>query len=201
MVSGKRFFLSGFFSCKLQKGVPQRIVGRGSCNHHRLLSHRMDEFHSPGMEVDASVGIGTRESVLKVPFDVDANFCQLRPDLVVTSGQQLNLQQVVVVGTGQGPVVQEGVFGVESPEGMGVGFVFIGTAGDPVFQGSGRWFRVVVDHCPIDFADLLLLWNILLKRARVLEVRAISTMPLVGRSIRWGSPRKTSPGLWYFSLR
>jgi hypothetical protein len=42
--------------------------------------------------------------------------------------------------------------------------------------------------------------NILFKRSSAFEVLAKMMTPLVGLSNRWTTPRKTSPGLLYFSL-
>ena len=48
------------------------------------------------MQANAAVGIGTVGPVLEIPFDGTANLGQLDTYLMVSSGLQVDLQQVII---------------------------------------------------------------------------------------------------------
>ena len=57
----------------------------------------MDKGDGAGMQADAAVGIGAVGPVLEIPFDGTANLGQLDAYLVVSSGLQADLQQVIIL--------------------------------------------------------------------------------------------------------
>ena len=117
----------------------------------------MDEFDGTGMQVDAAIGIRPWEPILQVALDVQPDLCQLRPDLVVPSRVQLNLQQEKAVALRDGLIRQRGIFRPFHLLVVGIRLVHVATAGDVVLQGALRWYRSLVDHRPVNLPDLVLL--------------------------------------------
>ncbi len=62
---------------------------------------------------------------------------------------------MVIVRTGNGPVIHQGMFGIESLEIVSIGFVFIDTPGNPVLEGAFRGNRLTVNHRPVRFFYLI----------------------------------------------
>ncbi len=73
-------------------------VKRHSCrDRNSFLAHWMHKCQSAGMKMDAAIFVRPRRPVLQISFDGQANSRQLGPDLVMSPGFQLNLQQMVVI--------------------------------------------------------------------------------------------------------
>ena len=77
--------------------LPQVVLLRyGGRDVQELFAYRMNESDAAGMQRDAAVAVRARGAVLQVAADRAADLRQLRPDLVVATGQQLDFEQVVM---------------------------------------------------------------------------------------------------------
>ncbi len=76
---------------------PQVVARRhGSRDRERLATHRVLELHAARVERDAAAGLRAPGAVFQVAADRAADLRQLRPDLVVASREQLDLDERVV---------------------------------------------------------------------------------------------------------
>ena len=62
---------------------------RGGFNHMDFLAaYRMHKRHLSGVQADPSIRVGSRESVLQIPFDVNVACGKLSSDLMVSTGKK-----------------------------------------------------------------------------------------------------------------
>lgn len=73
---------------------------------NRCPAYRMGEHDFVGMQTDAAVGIGAREAVLEVSLDMHPAGGKLGPDLVVSSGQQVDVIELISLRLPYLPVLQ-----------------------------------------------------------------------------------------------
>ena len=118
----------------LRECLPERVVGNGGFDGDGLLGDGVDELHTTGHQRDAAIGVGTWGSVLKVTLDGTTHRCQLTTDLMVTACHKMDFKECVVVGVGEGTVFQDGFLGVWLLRWIGVGFVLLFVADEPVLQ-------------------------------------------------------------------
>ena len=66
----------------------------------------MNEAYVPGVKANAAVRIGTGRPVFEVTFDRAAQMAQLAAYLMVTAGEQLHFQKMVLVSASDVLVIQ-----------------------------------------------------------------------------------------------
>ena len=137
-----------FLRHHLLKQTPFR---HGSSDSHRLLFDRMDEGDLSCVQADAAVRIGTTSAILQVAFDRTAYSRQLATDLMMTTGEEFNLKECVVVAGCQCAVVENGEFGIFRARLGYVGFVLRLVADEPVLQMSFGLLGRTLHNSPIYF--------------------------------------------------
>lgn len=83
--------------CSIGKGGPKcfpyRVAGRQwRFQLHPLARYGMIESQSPGMQVNGSVAIAAPGAVFHITFDRTTYSGQLRPNLMVAAGDELDVQ-------------------------------------------------------------------------------------------------------------
>ena len=122
---------------------------------HLLLPDRVHKFDLVRVQTYSSVGIGAGCAVFQVAFDASSDPRQLAADLVVTPGEQLNLDQGISVRVFQMRVGQSGEFrsgsllSVSGDETL----VHLLVADQPVIQFGGLLFRGVAAERPIGLVN------------------------------------------------
>ena len=94
----------------LESSIPERLPLRqfrnGSLNAYRLLGDRMHKLHPAGEQRDAAVGIAAFGTILQVALDRTADAGELAAYLMVTAGEQLHFQKMVLVSASDVLVIQ-----------------------------------------------------------------------------------------------
>ena len=70
--------------------------------------YRMEERDVAGVEADAAVGVGAGGAVLEVALDGAAEGGELAADLMMTAGEELDLQKVIPVSVGDVLIAEAG---------------------------------------------------------------------------------------------
>ena len=109
----------------------------------------MYEFNPSGMQANASVRIAALCSILQVSFNRATHFGQLASDLMVASGLQINLQQIVAFRASDDLVGENCFLRILYFAVISIRFVLLFITHQPMhqFTGRGRW--LVFDYGPI----------------------------------------------------
>ena len=116
---------------------------------HRLLTYRVDEVNAVGKQRYTAVRIAARSTVFKVTLDRTANGGQLTSYLMMTACQQVNLNEVIVVGMGYEAVTQNGLFAMRLLCGVSTALVLFLVAHYPVRQFTLTLRRHILSNSPI----------------------------------------------------
>ena len=104
---GVLYYIAAGSTCEV---LPQTVVGHGGIHADGFFRYRMNKFYAAREQRDASVGIAARRSVLQVALYGAAHVGKLAAYLVMSSGFQLNLQQVIPVGFGFNRIGEDCLF-------------------------------------------------------------------------------------------
>ena len=83
---------------QLFKEFPDWIFRHRSYDFDGFLGNWMGKSDRSGMQMNPTIFVGSFESIFQITLDVKSYGCQLRPDLVVPAGMQLNLHQMKAIG-------------------------------------------------------------------------------------------------------
>ncbi len=109
-----------------------------------FVAYRMFEAYAAGHKTDASVGVGTWSSVFEIPLDAASYACKLAAYLMMASGKQFNLNQMITLSMTDDAVFQLCQFGFGRIASDYVGFVLFLIADQPVLQKCSIRRRSVV---------------------------------------------------------
>ena len=91
----KEIVISNLFSFSFHnigKLVPEWLpFWRIGHNHNFLFLYRVNKFYTTGMQVNASIGVGTCKTIFQIATDGTADFGQLGTYLMMTSCLQVDL--------------------------------------------------------------------------------------------------------------
>ena len=117
------------------KGFPEAIVGYGSLQGKFLPRDGMNEANASGKEGDAAVGIAARRTILEVALDGTADGGELTAYLMVTAREELHLEELIAVTSGQAGEAQLSLLRAGNLVVVSVGLVLLLVTGEPVGEG------------------------------------------------------------------
>ena len=114
----------------------------------------MDETDGTGMEGDAAVGVGPGRTVLEIALDGAADVCELAADLVMPSGHEFHLDEMVALRAFQVHVSELRLLGFMSRPFCDEGFVQFLVAGHPVGKEGRCGFGLAAAESPVGLVDV-----------------------------------------------
>ncbi len=139
-----------FLLKKDRENIHFRIRGQ---HFHLLFFNRMNKGDATGMQTDAPVWIAPPGPIFPVPLYNTANTGQLGPDLVMTSGLQLDFKQVITIRGCQFPIMKPGVFGTAYLAVVYIAFILFGVPGQVMIQGTGFGLRTFLNDGMVDLLN------------------------------------------------
>ena len=92
----------------------------------------MNEANASGKEGDAAVGIAARRTILEVALDGTADGGELTAYLMVTAREELHLEELIAVTSGQAGEAQLSLLRAGNLVVVSVGLVLLLVTGEPV---------------------------------------------------------------------
>ena len=97
------------------------------------------------MQVDTAVRITAVIAIFEVPFYGASQGRQLRPDLMVSAGMQVNFQEEIAIQPFPNSINQPGLLTSGYFVGMCVRFILFGISFQPVYEGIRCFGRLILD--------------------------------------------------------
>ena len=149
----------------------------------------MDKLRATCVQANASILIGTIETIFQISLDRTSHLRQLTADLMMPPRLQIDLQQIIIIRMGDQFITQDGFLGIRPLGIVSVTLILLLVPHQPIHQLTliprGRFLTIaqyVLRTSPTR--------NISFKRERALLVLAKITTPLTGRSRRCVTPTR-----------
>ena len=107
------------------------------------------------VEGDGAVVVAARGTVLEVALDRAADVGELAANLVMTAGVEVDVEEVIAtLGNSDFAVLKARQLGIRACHGEDITFVAFLVLDEPVFEGTCRLGRSVLDHSPVVLFEL-----------------------------------------------
>ena len=114
----------------------------------------MDKLRATCVQANASILIGTIETIFQIPLDRTSHLRQLTADLMVPPRLQIDLQQIIIIRMGDQFITQDGFLGIRPLGIVSVTLILLLVPHQPIHQLTLILRGTVLDDRPIRLAHL-----------------------------------------------
>lgn len=143
------------YYCCFAQSLPKFVFWDRSCYRNTFMANRMFYGQVARMKGDAPVGIASWGAIFQITFYGASHLGQLASYLVVPSSVETDLQEVISVAGGYELIVKYSFFGTRHLSFIGSCRIGLLLAGEPVCEGSFRFFGAILYYGPIGLAHFV----------------------------------------------